>query len=73
MLGGGAGAADADPDPHRHHRPARGRPPLARPDHQALVLIVLVVVVEVDEQGLEVAGAEGPDGDAWRLLVTGGP
>jgi hypothetical protein len=34
---------------------------------------VLVVVIEVGEQGLEVAVAEGPDGDAWRLLVAGGP
>ena len=30
-------------------------------------------MVEVGEQGLEVAVAEGPDGDAWRLLVAGGP
>src|SRR5829696_10413968 len=73
MLGGGTGAADAGPHPHRHHRPARGRPPPGRPDHQALVLIVVLVVVEVGEQGLKVAVAEGPDGHARRLLVAGGP
>jgi hypothetical protein len=33
----------------------------------------LLVMVEVGEQGLEVAEAEGPDGDARRLLVAGGP
>jgi hypothetical protein len=73
MLGGGAGPADAGPHPHRHHRPAGGRPPLARPGHQALVLIVVLMMVEVGEQGLEVAVAEGPDRDARRLLVAGGP
>jgi hypothetical protein len=73
VLGGGTGAADAGPHPHRHHRPASGRPPPCRPGHQALVVIVVLVMVEVGEQGLEVAVAEGPDGDARRLLVTGGP
>jgi hypothetical protein len=43
------------------------------PTGKALVLIVLLMMVEVGEQGLEVAGAEGPDRDARRLLVTVGP
>jgi hypothetical protein len=30
-------------------------------------------MVEVGEQGLEVAVAEGPDRDPRRLLVAGGP
>jgi hypothetical protein len=69
-LGRGAGTTDAGPHPYRHHRPARSWPQPDRPRQQPLVL---VVVVEVGEQGLEVGVAEGPDGHARRLLVAGRP
>jgi hypothetical protein len=49
-VGGGAGAADAGPDPHRHHR--------RRPTGPEDVVLVLVVV-EVAEQGGQVGLAEG--------------
>jgi hypothetical protein len=58
------------PIPYRHHRLARGRPPPGGLCQRALVL---VVVVEVAEQGLEVSVAEGPDGHARLLVVAERP
>jgi transposase len=61
-AGGGSGAADAGPDPHRHHR----RQPTGS-------WYVVLVVVEVGEQGGQVSVAEGTDRHSGLLVVTGGP
>jgi hypothetical protein len=61
-LGRGAGAADSGPHPHCHHRPRR--PGSGR---------VVLVVVEVGEQGGQVGVAKRPDRHAWLLVVARWP